>query len=55
MEFEGSTRVKVVKLITLKKEFEMLKMKDSDSVKEYTTKVMTIVNQIRLAGEDFSD
>ena len=52
-EFEGSTRVKDVKLITLKREFEMLKMKDSDSVKEYTTKVMTIVNQIRLAGEDF--
>lgn len=54
-EFEGSTKVKAVKLITLKREFEMLKMKDSDIVKEYTTKVMTIVNQIRLAGEDFPD
>ncbi|XP_022156661.1 uncharacterized protein LOC111023510 [Momordica charantia] len=42
-EFEGSG------------EFEMLKMKDSDSVMDYTTKVMTIVNQIRLGGENFQD
>ena len=54
-EFEGSTRVKAIKLLTLKREFEMLKMKNSDSVKDYTTKLMSIVNQIRLAGEQFSD
>ena len=54
-EFEGSTRVKAVKLLTLKREFEMLKMKNSDSVKDYTTKLMYIVKQIRLAGEQFSD
>ena len=54
-EFEGSTRVKAVNLITLKREFQMLKMKDSNSVKGYTTKLMSIVNQIRLAVEQFSD
>ena len=54
-EFEGSTRVKAIKLLTLKREFEMLKMKESDSVKDYITKLMSIVNQIRLAGEQFSD
>ena len=32
----------------------MLKMKDSYSVKDYTTKLMSIVNQIRLAGEQFT-
>lgn len=52
-EFEGNTRVEAVKLSTLKREFEMLRMKDSYFVRDYTTKVMTIVNQIRLAGEDF--
>ena len=54
-EFEGSTRVKDVKLLTLKREFDMLKMKNPDSVKDYTTKLMYIVKQIRLAGEQFSD
>ena len=50
-EFEGSTTVKAIELITLKREFEILKMKDSDFVKDYTTKLMSIVNQIILAGE----
>ncbi|XP_060181692.1 uncharacterized protein LOC132611280 [Lycium barbarum] len=30
-------------------------MKDSDSVKEYSSKLMEIVNQIRILGEDFPD
>lgn len=51
-EFEGSIRVKAVKLVTLKIEFKML---DSDFVKDYTTKAMNIVNQIRFASEEFPD
>ena len=54
-EFEGSSRVKSVRLLALKREFELLKMKDSDSVKEYSSKLMEIVNQIRILGETFPD
>ncbi|XP_060170438.1 uncharacterized protein LOC132601360 [Lycium barbarum] len=54
-EFEGNNRVKSVRVFTLKREFELLKMKDSDSVKEYSSKLMEIVNQIRILGEDFLD
>ncbi|XP_047266441.1 uncharacterized protein LOC124897581 [Capsicum annuum] len=36
-------------------EFDLLKMKDSDSVKEYFFKLMDIVNQIRILGENFPD
>jgi len=54
-EFEGSSRVKYVRLLALKREFELLKMKDSDSVKEYSSKLMEIVNQIRILGETFPD
>ncbi|XP_055814687.1 uncharacterized protein LOC129884413 [Solanum dulcamara] len=54
-EFEGSNRVKSVKVLALKREFELLKMKDSDSVKEYSSKLMDIVNQIRILGENFPD
>ncbi|KAL0373814.1 UNVERIFIED_CONTAM: Retrovirus-related Pol polyprotein from transposon RE1 [Sesamum radiatum] len=54
-EFEGSERVKMVKLLTLKMEFEMLRMKDGEIVKEYSSKFLDTVNKIRLLGEDFSD
>ncbi|XP_055822628.1 uncharacterized protein LOC129891331 [Solanum dulcamara] len=54
-EFEGSNRVKSVKVLALKREFELLKMKDSDSVKEYSSKLMDIVNQIRIFSENFPD
>jgi len=54
-EFEGSDRVKTVKLLTLKREFEMLKMKDEELVKDYSSKVLELVNKIRLLGEAFPD
>ena len=37
----------------MKKEFELLKMKDSNSVKEYSSKLMDTVNQIRILGKNF--
>ncbi|XP_015168340.1 uncharacterized protein [Solanum tuberosum] len=54
-EFDGSDRVKTVKLLTLKREFEMLRMKEGDTVKEYSAKLMEIVNKVRLFGETFPD
>ena len=42
-----------MQILNLKKEFEIQKMNDSESVKEYGSKLMTIVNQIKLLGEDF--
>ncbi|KAL6312714.1 hypothetical protein AAG906_024672 [Vitis piasezkii] len=47
-EFEGSNRVKIVKLLTLKREFEFMKMKDNESVKDYSSRLMDVVNQMRL-------
>ncbi|KAL0373817.1 UNVERIFIED_CONTAM: hypothetical protein Sradi_3297400 [Sesamum radiatum] len=54
-EFEGSERVKMVKLLILKMEFEMLRMKDGETIKEYSSKFLDTVNKIRLLGEDLSD
>ncbi|KAA8539317.1 hypothetical protein F0562_026009 [Nyssa sinensis] len=54
-EYEGSQRVKHVKLLTLKREFEMHKMKERETVKEYAGKLMEIVNKIKLLGEPFPD
>ncbi|KAJ4713761.1 Retrovirus-related Pol polyprotein from transposon TNT 1-94 [Melia azedarach] len=48
---EGSDRVKAVRLLTLKREFENLKMKEAETIKVYSSKVMELVNQMRLLGE----
>ncbi|TXG64879.1 hypothetical protein EZV62_011873 [Acer yangbiense] len=53
--YEGSERVKNVKMLTLKREFEILKMKESKSVKDYSFKLSELVNQMRLYGETVED
>ena len=55
VEFEGSNRVKTVKLLALKREFELMKMKDNENVKSYSGRLMNTVNQMRLLGETFED
>ncbi|XP_044463315.1 uncharacterized protein LOC123194228 [Mangifera indica] len=54
-EYEGSDRVKTVKLLTIRREFEVLRMKEEELVKEYASKLLELVNKIRLMGEDFPD
>ncbi|TXG65024.1 hypothetical protein EZV62_012018 [Acer yangbiense] len=53
--YEGSERVKNVKMLTLKREFEILKMKESESVKDYASKLSELVNQMRLYGKTVED
>jgi hypothetical protein len=54
-EFEGSNRDKTIRLLTLKREFELMKMKDNESIKDYSARLMDVVNQIRLLGKAFTD
>ena len=42
-----------MQILNLKKEFEIHKMKESKSVKEYDNKLMSIVNEIELLDEYF--
>ncbi|KAA3469005.1 Retrovirus-related Pol polyprotein from transposon TNT 1-94 [Gossypium australe] len=44
-----------IQVLNLWKEFEVLKMKESKTVKEYFDRLMNVVNQIRLHGEEFPD
>lgn len=53
--FEGDERVKASKVLTLKREFELQKMKDDELVKDYSARLMKLVNQIRLHGENLPD
>ncbi|GJW56811.1 retrovirus-related pol polyprotein from transposon TNT 1-94 [Tanacetum coccineum] len=53
--FEGTDRVKAVRLLTLKREFELLRMKDDELVKDYSARMINVVNQMRLHGEVMKD
>lgn len=51
-KFEGSDKVKAVKLQTLRRQFKNLQIKESEKVKEYFSRVIEIVNQMRTYGVD---
>ena len=45
--YQGVTKVKNVKLQNLRRYFENPKMKDSETVDNFMTQVMNVVNQLR--------
>ncbi|KAK8602035.1 hypothetical protein V6N12_051857 [Hibiscus sabdariffa] len=53
--FKGADRVKQVRLQTLRGELESMKMKESESVSEYITRVQAVVNQLIRNGETLTD
>ncbi|XP_017620572.2 uncharacterized protein LOC108464810 [Gossypium arboreum] len=54
-EFQGTERTRQQQLLNLRKEFENLKMKEEESVKKYSDRIMVVVNSIRLIGEQFDE
>ncbi|XP_016676351.1 uncharacterized protein [Gossypium hirsutum] len=54
-EFQGIERTKQQQLINLRRDFENFKMKEEEIVKQYSDRIMTVVNSIRLLGEQFSE
>ncbi|XP_058760440.1 uncharacterized protein LOC131633767 [Vicia villosa] len=53
--FRGANRVKQVRLQTLRGELERMKMKETESVSDYITRVQTVVNQLKRNGEAMTD
>ncbi|XP_022743976.1 uncharacterized protein LOC111294939 [Durio zibethinus] len=54
-EFQGSDKTRQMQVLNLRREFEVLKMKEFKNLKEYNDRLMKIVNKIRLLGEELSD
>jgi len=54
-EFQGSDKVRSVKLLTIKRDFQNLQMRENEALKDYFSIVMEIVNQIRSLGENLID
>ena len=54
-EFQGFSRVVAVKMQTLRQEFETLQMKSNESVQEFISRALEVINQLRVYGDTISD
>jgi transposase InsO family protein len=54
-KFQGSTKVKRAQLQALRGEFEILRMKDEESVNDYFGRVLAIVNKMKIQGENVEE
>ena len=54
-EFQGSEKTRQMQVLNLRREFELLRMKETETVKEYADRLMKVVSQVRLLGEELSE
>lgn len=54
-EYAGNERVKGMQVLNYIREFELQRMKDSETIKEYSDRLLGIVNKVRLLGTEFAD
>ncbi|KAA0066379.1 UBN2 domain-containing protein [Cucumis melo var. makuwa] len=53
--FQGDSRVLVVKLQSLRRDFETLMMKNGESIAEFLSRATTIISQMQTYGETIKD
>ncbi|XP_020421230.1 uncharacterized protein LOC18775571 [Prunus persica] len=54
-KYQGTARVKRAQLQALRKESEILHMKEGESVNDYFARTLSIANKMRIHGENFKD
>jgi len=54
-EYEGDDHIKGMQVLNLIRDFELQKMKESETIKEYSDRLMSIANRVRLLGSEFKD
>ena len=54
-EYRGTTKVRSIKLQTLRRDFDNIKMHDKESLSDYFSRVVELVNQMKTYGEAISD
>ncbi|XP_044482002.1 uncharacterized protein LOC123208535 [Mangifera indica] len=54
-EYQGSEKTRTMKIIILKRKLENTRMNDTESVSQYLDRIMKLVNEMRILGEDLSE
>ena len=54
-EYAGDERIRGMQVLNLIRDFELQKMKESETIKEYSDRRLGIANKIKLLGSEFSD
>lgn len=54
-EYEGDTRIRGMQVLNLIRDFEMQKMKETETIKEYSDRLLSIANRVRLLGSSLAD
>ncbi|KAE8729670.1 receptor-like protein 12-like [Hibiscus syriacus] len=54
-EYEDNEKIKGMRVLNLIREYEMQRMKESETIKEYSDRLLSIVNQVRLLSKEVSD
>ncbi|XP_020270878.1 uncharacterized protein LOC109846065 [Asparagus officinalis] len=54
-EYAGDERIRGMKVLNLLREFELQRMKESETIKEYSDRLLGIANKVRLLGTELSD
>ena len=54
-EFQGDDKSRKMQVLNLKRQFEGLKMKENETIKDFSSHISKLVNQVRLLGEEFPE
>lgn len=54
-EYRGDERIRGMQVLNLIRDFELLMMKELESIKEYSDRPLNIANRVRLLGSQFAD
>jgi hypothetical protein len=52
-EYQGNERTKNMQVLNLIREFEMQKMKETENIKDYADRLLSIINKVRFLGKEF--
>ncbi|XP_039068146.1 uncharacterized protein LOC120214276 [Hibiscus syriacus] len=53
-EYEGNEKICGIQVLNLVREFELQKMKETETIKEYSDRLVRIANKIRLLGSSLA-
>lgn len=52
---EGGEKLKKVKLQTLKRQFELMQMENTEKISDYFTRILTLTDQMKACGDTVTD